>query len=392
MGALRATAAPPSPARPKVVHVVVAGEVGGAERMLVDLASHPDRSGVEHVVALMTPNPRLSRLLRSANLRVRDRGPVRENAAAFLWRSLGPSDAAWLEGVLRSERADLVHLHTFGSQVVGTRAALRAGALVLRTEHSNRVYTDPTCWPFSRWSLSRADGVVAISRYIRSVVLSRDPSVLGRLSLVGNGVDTARFSPERVAGLQAAVGGPPSFALVGRLERRKGVDVAIEALAHVPRARLHVVGDGGERHALERLAVALGVEDRVRFHGHMDDTREVLAHAELALCSSREEGLGIALLEAMAMERPVVAVPVGGVPEFVVPGRTGWLAREPTSNALAASMREAIEDPSARVELGRAARLRVIESYSMEAMCEGYGAVYARLIGSRASVARRSAR
>ena len=126
-GALqRSPAVRPYDGRRKVVHVVVAGEVGGAERMLIDLASHPELSGADHVVALMTPNPGLSRLFRSAGLAVHDRGPVRETAAAFLWRSLGPSDTGWLEGVLLAERADLVHLHTFGSQVVGTRAALRS--------------------------------------------------------------------------------------------------------------------------------------------------------------------------------------------------------------------------------------------------------------------------
>jgi L-malate glycosyltransferase len=381
------------PGRPKVVHVVVAGEVGGAERMLVDLASHPELSGADHVVALMTPNPRLSRLLASAGLAVRDRGPVKENAAAFLWRSLGPSDAAWLSEVLHVERADVVHLHTFGSQVVGTRAALRAGARVLRTEHSSRVYTDMSCWPFSRWSLSRADGVVAISRHIRQVVLARDPTVADRLALVGNGVDTARFAPFATSSREADRGATErsarafAFVLVGRLERRKGVDVAIDALARVPEARLDVVGDGCERQALERHALEAGVAGRVRFHGHLDDTRDALARAQVALCSSREEGLGIALLEAMAMERPVVALPVGGVPEFVVDGKTGWLARDRTREALAARMRDAMTDEAQRSALGRAARSAVIDGYSMEAMCEGYGAVYAALARERPATA-----
>jgi glycosyltransferase involved in cell wall biosynthesis len=382
-GAVQRAPAPwPYAARPKVVHVVVAGEIGGAERMLVDLASHPELSGADHVVALMTPNPRLSRLFRSAGIALRDRGPVRENPAAFLWRSLGPSDAAWLEGVLRAERADLVHLHTFGSQVVGTRAALRAGARVLRTEHSSRVYTDASCWPFSRWSLARADRVVAISHHIRAVVLARDPRVSGRLSLVPNGVDTVRFACRPCDPAEEA-GEPFSFVLVGRLERRKGVDIAIEALARVPGARLDVVGDGCERLSLERRAAALGVAGRVRFHGHVDDTRDVLARGQVALCSSREEGLGIALLEAMAMERPVVAFPVGGVPELVVEGRTGWLAKARTSEALAARMRDAMADPALRPTLGRAARATVIDRYSVRAMCEGYGVVYAALARTR---------
>lgn len=371
-------AGPRPSGRLKVVHVVVAGEIGGAERMLVDLASHPELSGADHVVALMTPNPRLARLFTASGLEVRDRGVVRESVASFLWRSLGPSDAAWLSEVLRREQADVVHLHTFGSQVIGTRAALRSGAKVLRTEHSSRVYTDPSCWPFSRWSLARTHQVVAVSQHIRCVVLSREARVRDRLVLVSNGVDTSRFAPrERSEGPRQT---PFVFAIVGRLERRKGVDIALEALSRVHDAVLDVVGDGRERQALRKQAAALGITARVRFHGHVDDTRDVLASADAALCSSREEGLGIALLEAMAMERPVVALRVGGVPELVKDETTGWLAAENTSEALAARMRDALVSlgsPERRRDLGRAARARVVGHYSMQAMCEGYRAVYA---------------
>jgi L-malate glycosyltransferase len=376
----RSPAARPRPVRPKVVHVVVAGEVGGAERMMLDLASHPELSDADHVVALMTPSARLSRIVGSAGLAVRDRGRVRESAAAFLWRALGPRDTAWLEEVLRAERADVVHLHTLGSQVVGTRAALRVGARILRTEHSSRVYVDATCWPFSRWSLARADRVVAISRHIERVVLARDPTVTARLALVSNGVDTARFAPRSAR--PAAPPGAFTFVVVGRLERRKGVDLAIEAIARVPGARLEVVGDGCEREALERQASATGVAGRVRFHGHLDDTRGPLERGHVAVCSSRDEGLGIALLEAMAMELPVVALPVGGVPEFVVEGRTGWLASDRTSEALARRMRDAMQNDGQRRSLGRAARTAVVDGYSMQAMCEGYGALYAMLARS----------
>jgi glycosyltransferase involved in cell wall biosynthesis len=373
-----------APKRAKVVHVVVAGEVGGAERMLVDLAAHPELSGADHVIALMTPNPRLSRLLEASGLDVRDRGVVRENVASFLWRSLGPSDAAWLTDVLRSERADIVHLHTFGSQVIGTRAALRAGARVLRTEHSSRVYTDASCWPFSRWSLGRADRVVAISHHIQSVVLSRAPFARERLVLVSNGVDTSRFAPRHGLARDGQARHGFAFALVGRLERRKGVDLALEALArlgsHSAEATLDVVGHGYQRAALERQAAALGIASRVRFHGHVDDTRDVLARADAALCSSREEGLGIALLEAMAMQRPVVAFAVGGVPEFVKDEETGWLARARTSEALAARMQDAMADADRRRALGRAARAAVVASYSMQAMCDGYREAYASLM------------
>jgi glycosyltransferase involved in cell wall biosynthesis len=360
----------------KVVHVLVAGDIGGAERMVADLAMHPAVCGVEHAIALMTPNEGLLAMLRDLGLRVHDRGRVREDAAAFLWRSLGPLDVAWLTGVLREERADVVHLHTFASQVIGTRAARRVGARVVRTEHSTRAYLDPSCWPFSRWSLARSDTVVAISRHIRDVALARAPWALGKLRVVHDGVDAAFFCPREK---RRDAKEPFAFIVVGRLEPRKGIDLALDALALVPEATLDVVGEGSERAALEARTRCLGLTSRVRFHGFVRDPRDIVAAADVALCSSREEGLGLAVLEAMAMGRPVVGFAVGGVPESVRSGENGWLAHGRTSAALAECMREAIASGDHVRRMGRAARELVERSFSVESMCGGYGRVYASL-------------
>jgi glycosyltransferase involved in cell wall biosynthesis len=364
------------PARLRIVHVVVAGEIGGAERMLADLAARPDQSGADHVVALMTPNDALAAFFRDAGLDVRDRGRVREDAAAFLWRTLGPRDVAWLAELLAEERAHAVHLHTFGSQVVGARAALRRGIPVVRTEHSTRVYTDASCWPFARWSLRRATAIAAISAHVRDVALSRAPWIAPRLDVIPNGVDTSIFAPPA----RPPPPGPFRFALVGRLEPRKGIDLALDALALVPDVRLDVVGDGDQRARLEARAAPLG--QRVTFHGRLDDVRPVVGACDAALCSSREEGLGIALLEAMAMAKPVVGFPVGGVPEFVTNGETGLLARAHTAAALAERMRDALAERAGLPALGRAARARVEAGFSIDAMRSAYGALYARAVRS----------
>jgi glycosyltransferase involved in cell wall biosynthesis len=354
----------------RVVHVVVAGEIGGAERMLVDLAS--GQPG--HALALLTPNEDLARMFVESGLRVHRREAVREGPLHYLAQSLGPRDVAWIEGVLRAERAQVAHLHTFGSQVVGTRAARQAGVAVVRTEHSTRVYDDATCWPFSRWSLRRADGSVAVSGHVQARALARAPWAKPRMQVIYNGVQTERFV--RVD----AVHGPFRFALVGRLEPRKGVDLALDALASVPGAVLDIVGDGPARASLWKHARARGIEDRVVFHGHLADPRPVVALASAALGSSRSEGLGISLLEAMAMGKPVVAFAVGGVAEVVKDGRTGLLARAGDPGALAARMREAM-DAGPRLEAwGSAARARVLEKFSVTGMRASYDEVYARVV------------
>jgi glycosyltransferase involved in cell wall biosynthesis len=374
-----------------VVHVVVAGEVGGAERMLVDLARRqPADTGAParaHSVALLTPSDRLRALFREAGLDVDDRGPVRESPASYLARSLGPRDTAWIAEVLTRRGAAIAHLHTFASQVVGTRAARRAGVRVVRTEHSTRVYDDPSCWPFSRWSLARADAVVAISEHVARVALARAPWVAPKLRVVPNGVDTSHFVPGAgAAGAGAAgagasrtagsPGSPLRFVSLGRLDRRKGLDVALDALALVPGAVLDVVGDGDQRPALVERAARLGIGGRVQFLGWVDDVRASIAAADVALSSARAEGLGIALLEAMAMERPVVALPTGGVPEIVSDGATGWLAHGHGAEALARVMQDAVDRRDEVRRRGQRARANVVDRFSIEAMRRGYDATY----------------
>jgi glycosyltransferase involved in cell wall biosynthesis len=366
-----------------VVHVVAAGEIGGAERMLVDLAR--GNTARPHAIALFTPNDRLRMLFRDAGLDVMDRGGVREGPLPFLKSTLGSSDVRWLIDVLSRRRAEIVHLHTFASQVLGTRAAKSARARIVRTEHSTRVYDDPSCWPFSQWSLKRTDAVVCISDHVRKIARARATFLdETRVSVVHNGVDTTRFAPVDEARVGAA--GPVRFVALGRLDPRKGLDLALEALAKVPSASLDIVGEGEEQNALERCARRWGVTERVTFSGHMVDVRAAIARADAILSSAREEGLGIALLEAMAMARPVVAVPIGGIVEIVREGDTGWLADARTAEALARVMQAAVERGEERVRRGALARERVIEHFSVDAMRAGYERIYASVTSSNRGV------
>ncbi len=195
------------------------------------------------------------------------------------------------------------------------------------------------------------------------------------------GFDQVPAKPETCASRDDPKADGFTFVIVGRLEPRKGVDRAIEALATVPGARLDILGIGEERAPLEAKARALGVADRVSFLGYMKDARPILARAHAALCSSRSEGLGIALLEAMAMGVPVVGFAVGGVPEIVADGTTGLLCRPDDVAALGATMREALASGARLAEMGDAARESVVQRFSVKAMATGYGPVYAEVVG-----------
>jgi glycosyltransferase involved in cell wall biosynthesis len=349
------------------MHVVVGGDIGGAERVVVDLATRPELTGADHQVALVTPNRALAAHFGKAGVRVHDRGPVRENPLAYLYRSLGPADVAWLSQRLEGEAIDVVHTHTFGSHVLGTRAARRVGLPQLRTEHHVMHYFDASSAPFTRWAAARTDRLVAVSEYVQRVLARAVPGLAGRMTVVRNGVDTAYFSPREPADGRFRVG------VVCRLTAWKRVHLAVEAaaLAHVD---LLVVGDGEERERLEALARARRAP--VRFVGYHSDPRAFVAECDAVLSTSDSEPLGLSVLEALAMGRPVIAFASGGIPEIVENGVTGLLVTEPTAAALAEVLERAHGDRPSLARMGALGRRFAVDECSIDRMCRGYAAAY----------------
>ncbi|HET6149704.1 MAG TPA: glycosyltransferase family 4 protein [Polyangia bacterium] len=373
-GAMTATATPGA-----VVHLVVAGEVGGAERMLASLA-RPAGGPRRHLVALLSDAPAPAALF--ARARVEVVRPPAHAARRWSWPlpagTIGGAGVAWLASLLRANAAVAVQLHTFASHMMGTRAGWLAGVPVIRTEHSTRVYDHWLCRPFSAWALRRASAVVAVSDHLRRHIAARASGLAAPVLVIPNGVAWCAVAPPPLPAT-----GPLRLGLVARLEPRKGVDRALAALALAGAPadiQLDIVGDGPCRPALQRQAAALGLAGRARFWGYRPDPETVIAATDAVVCSSRQEGLGVALLEAMALGRPVIATPVGGVPEIVGDGDTGWLARDGSVDALAAALTAAAR--AGRAEIGRRgarARATVERRFTEAHMRAAYEAVYRSL-------------
>lgn len=355
----------------KILHIIVAGQIGGAERFLVNLASRADASWAEHCIALMTPNPKLRDFFVTSGLKVRERGLVRENPLAYLWRSWGPRDLHWLGQVIAEEGADLLHCHTYGSHVLSARAGEHFSVPVIRTEHGVRHYADPSCALFRHWALKHTTHIVGVSGFVAERVLSIAPYMKGRVSVIHNGIDLDYFTPQ-----PPPMDGPFRLAVVSRLEPIKRLSLAVEAIAKLPDVHLDIAGDGVERAKLAALANAFGVESRIRFLGHQPDPRPVIAACDAVLNCTRDEGLSLSLIEAGAMARPAIGFAAGGVPEAVEDGKTGWLGCDQTAEGLAGLIKMAAADRSETAKRGLNARLRAETRFGINTMCEGYGAVY----------------
>jgi glycosyltransferase involved in cell wall biosynthesis len=277
---------------------------------------------------------------------------------------------------MREWRADVAHMHTLGSHVLGVRAAMRAKVRTLRTEHHYAHYRDPSASAFTRWALRRTESVVAISTFVRRELLSEAPDVAPRLRVVRNGVDADAFS---FASGPAEPKGPVGFAMACRLEAWKGVDLAIAALREVPNATLTVAGEGSQRASLEALAAKHGLRERVTFLGRSEDVAAVFAAAECTINASEKEPLGLSVLESLAVGRPVVAFAEGGIPEIVTDGETGFLAAPRSVSALASAMRRAVDARGALPAMGAGGRAFVERECTVARMCAGYKLAYAEL-------------
>lgn len=362
--------------RLRVMHVVVAGDIGGAERLLVDLAVNPESTGADHEVALVTPNRALLAYFEGHGLCVHDRGPSRENPIVYLARTFGSRDADWLAALLARQRVDIVHTHTFGSHVLGTRGALRARLPQLRTEHHVMHYFDLSCSPFTRWAVARTDRIVCVSEYVRRVLVRTVPAVADRAVVVRNGIDTSYWSP-------LARGGDDAFraGIVCRLTGWKRVHLAVRAAA-VAGAELVVVGDGEERESLEALAHKHRAA--ARFVGHQRDPRPFIADCDVTVSTADNEPLGLSVLESLSMQRPVVAFDGGGIPEIVQHERTGWLVPSATPEAFADVLGRARADRGGLRVMGENGRRFATEQGDLRRMCAGYAAAYRSLAASSA--------
>jgi len=216
-----------------------------------------------------------------------------------------------------------------------------------------------------------------------------------RTEVIPSGVDTDVFAPRPPgrADARARLGlGAADVVIgtVGRLERRKGTAVLIEAAARLakfglPEVQVLVVGDGPLRDELSALAVRLGIPDRIHMLGDRSDVPEVLAALDLFVLPSRTEGMSNALLEAMATALPVVATAVGGNPEVISTERTGVLIPPDDSSALADAVRRLVTTPALAQRLGAAARRDVEDRYGARAMVRRLEAVYGALAGATAT-------
>lgn len=291
---------------------------------------------------------------------------------------------ARLRRVIEEQAPDLVHLHTGRASWLGGLAARWAGRPAVTTRRMDRAVRRG--WKTRLVYEHLVRRVVAISPAVaRELAAGGVPPA--RVSTIASSVEPPALPADpderdrRRRAARAALGLGPDERVVlvlAALVPRKGIDVLLEALAGSELARtvLLVAGEGEQRGALEARAAALGLGPRVRFLGQRDDKERLLEACDVFCLPSRQEGLGVAALEAMAAGRAVVASRVGGLAEAVEHERSGLLVPPGDPRALARALARLLDDPALRERLAAHGPLRVAEGFLAEQMVAAYERLY----------------
>jgi N-acetyl-alpha-D-glucosaminyl L-malate synthase BshA len=286
---------------------------------------------------------------------------------------------------------DLMHVHyaiPHATSAVMARQILLTEGIhlpIVTTLHGTDITLigqDASFAPVVTWSINESDGVTAVSEYLRQETYEHF-NVSNGIEVVPNFIDTARFKRQDKEHFKQALcpNGEKVIAHVSNFRPVKNAPQVVDVF-HRLRAedelpvKLLLVGDGPDRVPAERRARELGVYDDIRFLGKQDPVEEILSIADVFLMPSESETFGLAALEAMACEVPVVASQAGGLPELVVDGESGFLCPIGDVDAFTRRTRQLLTDEDLHARLSEGARSRAVDTFDIDRIVPQYESYY----------------
>ena len=364
---------------------VVTGSGGGPDKTILNSPRFLEPLGYRNICAYLHPpgDPGYEAIRKNAErygaplISIPDRGP-------WDWRVVTELLAA-----CRREKVAVWHGHDYKTNAIGLLLKRFWPMRLVTTVHGWVRHTarTPLYYKVDQMCLPRYERVICVSDDLLESCLECGVPAKN-LVLVENGIDAEDYRRTRsIAEAKASLGFPASRFLVGavgRLSTEKGFDLLIRAIHDLVRkgedVQLAIVGEGDERANLERLTAELGLQDRVKLPGWQTDVRGYFEAMDAFALSSHREGLPNVLLEAMALEVPVVATRVNGVPRLVQDGRNGLLVEAGDADALTTALLALIRNAALRDLFNAAGRRTVEGRYSFPTRMQKLKRIYDEML------------
>jgi glycosyltransferase involved in cell wall biosynthesis len=368
----------------KILFVVGSLEVGGAERQIVELCTHLDRKRYAPAVATLDPSGQLIPLLNRAEIEIFPLKSSRGNGKRTpLHRGISAMRGTRrLRGLMRRIEPRIVHAYLLESEVIAAAACwgLRPRLIVAKRSLVESIAESAFFRPLVRFANARADVIHVNSKAVAEDVVQREGAASAKIRLVYNGVETSRFSPSAERPWRPAL----RVGMMANFIPYKGHDDAVDAFGllapRFPSLELWLWGRPGPMvPRLEAKAKRGGFRERVHFQGVAEDPAAAYHGMDIFLSASHEEGFSNSILEAMACGLPIVATRVGGSAEQIEIGVSGLLVPAHDPGAIADALANLITDPQLAARLGSAARTRVTQRFSLEAMVAAMSRLYDEL-------------
>jgi len=371
----------------KLLIIIESLAVGGAEGQVYELVKGLDKNRYEPVVCSLTNGGLYLDKIRNEGVKV--------ITIANRLRGV-PFKLPTLIKFFREERFDIVHNQMFVAGLFGTVLAKILGVpVIINSVLSLGFLVNRYRRPIKFILYKLSDCVIVNSERIKSLLIQYRVVEKEKIRTIYNGVDVEKYHPERngfsLSQRKKEAGiGPRNCQIIGMLARLISVKnhlCLLKAITIVrkefPEAIFLIIGNGPLREPLEKCVRDLQIKENVIFLGERKDTHELLSMMDLSVLCSFREGFSNAILEAMATGVPVIATSVGGNPEAILDGVTGYLFDPTDHEALAERVKEILNDKNRGQQMGLAGKRRAEDLFSVPGMVRNYEAIYRSLLTGR---------
>jgi len=370
-----------------ILHIYQNSKIGGVQQQLLSLLKAYSRERFNPIFCCLGPKEEIGKEIEETKIEFIPLNKLRYNRF-----SLGI--VLELYRLMKKKQIHVVRTHRYRSNLYGRLAAFLAGVpVIIASVHDNyRTDKRPKRRIMNRILSKITDKIVAVSEDVKEDIIRYDSINPSKIDVIPNGIDVERFNPEKnttdIRKEFSLEEDDIVIGFIGRIVPAKGLKYLLNALPYLKKEfksiKLLIVGEGSLVEELKERAKKNNIFDNILFTGRRRDIPEILASINIFVMPSIAEGLPNALLEAMAMGKPIVTTEVGGIPEIVKNGFNGLLVPPRDTLSLSKAIKELISNDRLAAKLGQAARDLVHDNLSIKAIAQKWQSLYLSILKEKA--------